>query len=182
MLDAFDQVVQAMLDRVNVVDVRPAPAWAGNPITSRPATLACFHQAAKRQALEPIKVLAVLRTENGRLGSFVFAPKGQSWDIGPMQINSIHLGEFAQVFGVPPAQMASLLAYDGCFSLEVGAYLLRRRTNEASGDFWRGIGRYHSKTAAPAAVYMSTVKGHLDGLAEEINRRAGQRVVVVASN
>jgi soluble lytic murein transglycosylase-like protein len=180
MLDAFDQVVQQTLNRVNTVDARPAPSWATGSANVRPASLQCFHAAAKRQGLEPIKILAVLRSENGRLGSFVFAPKGSSWDLGPMQINTIHLEDFSRVFGVPPGRMATLLAYDGCFNLEVAAYLLRKRTNEADGDFWRGIGRYHSKTPTFANVYMQTVKGHMQGIAKEVNQLAGANVVVFA--
>ena len=182
MLDAFDLVVQRTLDRINTVETRPAPEWASSRSPLRPATLQCFHAAARRQGLEPIKVLAVLRSENGKLGSYVFAPKGGSWDLGPMQINTIHLPDFARVFGVPSGQMASLLANDGCFNIEVGAYLLRMRTNEAAGDFWRGIGRYHSKTPANAATYMLTVKGQMHGIAREVNQLAGSNVVVFASS
>lgn len=181
MLDAFDQVILEALNRVNAVESRPAPDWVAKPRTIRPASVACFHHAVKQQALEPIKVLAILRSENGRLGSFVFAPKGDSWDIGPMQINSIHLPDFEKTFGIPPGQMAGLLAYDGCFNLEVAAYLLRKRTNEANGNFWRGVGRYHSKTPGFAATYIMTVNGHMKGIARDVNQRAGEQRVVFAT-
>lgn len=128
-------------------------AWAG---ASRPVTAECLLAEAQRQSLEIVKVLAVLKTEGGRVGQFSPNTDG-SYDIGPMQVNTIHLPELAKTFGRSQDYVARLMAYDGCFNVAVGAWLLRKRTNEANGDFWYGIGRYHSKTTVYSHRYIQKV-------------------------
>lgn len=152
------------VQRASVVEVRPAPARvATTPGWARPVTSECVVAEAGRQQLELLKVLAVLKTENGRVGQFVPNSNG-SYDIGPMQVNTIHLPELAKTYGVAERTMATLLAYDGCFNVAVGTWLLRRRTNEAGGDFWYGIGRYHSKTTAVSTRYILRVHGVMTAL------------------
>lgn len=153
----FELALAEQLQRASTVDVRPAPAnITSTPSWYRPVTAECFLAEARRQALEPWRLLAVMKTENGRVGAF--SPNGDgSYDIGPMQVNTIHLADMSKVFGATPSQLAQLLAYDGCFNVSVGAWLLRKRTNEAAGDFWYGIGRYHSKTPSKSIQYILRV-------------------------
>lgn len=144
--------------RASIVETRAAPAEVTQtPSWARPVTATCIVEEAARQSMDVLKVLAVLAAENGRVGQFVRNTNG-SYDIGPMQINTIHLPELARTFGVSAPTMAQLLAYDGCFNVAVGAYVLRKRTNEASGDFWYGIGRYHSKTEVHSTRYIYRVR------------------------
>lgn len=146
-----------LAQKASVVQVAPAPS---RTVTARawpkPVTAECVVAEAQRQSLELVKLMAVMKTEAGRVGMFSRNTDG-SYDIGPMQVNSIHLPELSKTFGVPPAAVAQLLGYDGCFNVAVGAWLLRKRTNEANGDFWYGIGRYHSKTPIHARRYILRV-------------------------
>lgn len=156
-MSMFEAALAEQLQRASIVDVRPAPAHiTSTPSWYRPVTAECFLAEAKRQALEPWRLLAVLKTEGGRVGAFSPNRDG-SYDIGPMQVNTIHLADLSRVFGTSPSQLAQLLAYDGCFNVSVGAWLLRTKTNEASGDFWYGIGRYHSKTPSKSTQYILSV-------------------------
>jgi hypothetical protein len=81
-----------------------------------------------------------------------------------MQVNSVHLPELSKIYGIPPAAVSELLAYHGCFNVAVGAWLLRRRTNEAAGSFWYGIGRYHSAAKADSSKYILRVHRVMVGL------------------
>lgn len=144
-----------------MVDVRPAPAHITTaPGWYRPVTAQCIVLEAQRQQLEVLKVAAVLSTEAGRVGQFVRNSNG-TYDIGPAGINTIHLPELSQVFGIPRADVAQLLAYDGCFNVAVSAWLLRKRTNEAKGDFWYGVGYYHSKTPQFTQRYILRVHSNM---------------------
>lgn len=139
----------------------------------RPITPACFHQEAKRQGLEPIKLLSILMTEKGRVGQFVRNTNG-SYDIGPMQINTIHLPEIARHTRLSTEAVAAALAYDGCFNVSVAAWMLRKRTNEVGGDFWYGIGRYHSKTPEHRNRYILRVHKNMTSVVNKINSYGGR--------
>jgi hypothetical protein len=68
------------------------------------------------------------------------------------------------MYGIPEAAVSTLLAYDGCFNVAVGAWLLRKRTNEAAGDFWYGIGRYHSAAKPDRNRYILRVHRIMVGM------------------
>lgn len=160
----LDSVLLEQVQKASVFEARPAPAHVTTyPGWARPVTAACVVAESARQSLDLLKVLAVMKAENGRVGQFVLNSNG-SYDIGPMQVNTIHLPELARTFGVSGGTVAQLLAYDGCFNVAVGAWLLRLRTNEASGDFWYGIGRYHSRTTAYSNTYILRVHSVMQGL------------------
>ena len=160
----LEAVLLEHVQKASVVASSPAPAGVTTyPGWVRPVTASCVVAESERQSLGLLKVLAVMKAENGRVGQFVLNSNG-SYDIGPMQVNTIHLPELAKTFRVSEGTVAQLLAYDGCFNVAVGAWLLRLRTNEAQGDFWYGIGRYHSKTTAYSNSYILRVHAVMQGL------------------
>ena len=160
----MDWAILQQLQAASVVDTRPAPASVtSTPKWSRPVTRECLDVEAKRQSLEPWRIAAVMKTENGRVGTFSLNTDG-SYDMGPMQINTIHLEELSRMYRLPTSTLAQLIAYDGCFNIAVGAYMLRQRTNEVGGDFWYGIGRYHSKTPDKSAKYILRVHERMQSI------------------
>ena len=157
-----------------MVESRPARVQYVTPAWVRPVTPECVVEEAKRQSLELVKLLSVMRTEGGHLGEYSHNSNG-SYDIGPMQVNTVHLPELSRIYSIPQATVSKLLAFNGCFNVAVGAWLLRRRTNEAAGNFWYGIGRYHSTARADATKYILRVHGVMVGLVNS-ERRAAPRV------
>lgn len=150
--------------KASVVVVRPAPSnVAQTPAWYRPLTAQCIVQEAKRQGIAPIKIATVLRVEGGRVGMFSLNSNG-TYDIGPMQINTVHLKDLSRLYGLAKESVAQLLAYDGCFNVAVGAWMLRKRTDEVNGDFWRAIGRYHSKTPSKAGAYIRKAQAALNDI------------------
>jgi hypothetical protein len=152
--------------RASVVETRPGHVLYATPEQVEPVTPQCVVEEAARQKLEVVKVLAVMKAEGGRLGAFSRNSNG-SYDIGPMQVNTIHLPELSQTYGIPQDTVSKLLAYNGCFNVAVGAWMLRMRTNEAKGDFWYGIGRYHSTSRPDSNKYILRVHGIMVGLVSE---------------
>lgn len=175
----LDAVLLEQVQKASVVESRPAPARVTTyPGWVRPVTASCVIAEAERQSLDLLKVLAVMKAENGRVGQFVLNSNG-SYDIGPMQVNTIHLPELAKTFRVSGETVAQLLAYDGCFNVAVGAWLLRLRTNEAQGDFWYGIGRYHSRTVAYSNQYILRVHAVMQGLVKGEETALARKVPAV---
>ena len=166
----LDMAVIEIVQRANTPAETPQAKLAQQMGAMRPLTKQCVVESASLQSLELIKVLSVLGWEAGRLGLYQRNTDG-SYDIGPMQVNSIHLPDLARKFSRPQAEIATLLGYDGCFNVAVGSMMLRARTNEANGDFWMGIGRYHSKTPAKAARYILNVHAVMTEIANKENNR-----------
>jgi soluble lytic murein transglycosylase-like protein len=68
-----------------------------------------------------------------------------------MQINSIWLSKI-RLYGYTQQQ----LQYDPCVNVKVGAWILSQNIANAS-NAWRGVGSYHSHTAALNQNYQTKV-------------------------
>jgi hypothetical protein len=119
------------------------------------AAAACIFYAAQAANLPPPILMTVLTVEAGHEGTHSPNPNG-SEDYGPGQINTVWLGEIARTIHQSPEATRALLQYDGCFNIRVTASLLRRQINEA-GEFWTGVGCYHSRTKAESLKYIRKV-------------------------
>ncbi|HBQ9619842.1 lytic transglycosylase domain-containing protein, partial [Klebsiella pneumoniae] len=68
-------------------------------------------------------------------------------------INTIWANKLASDFGVKAEQ----LQHDFCASAMASAYILKYNIILEGGDFWQGVGRYHSNTPARKAWYIGKV-------------------------
>lgn len=112
-----------------------------------PLTVACLLQAAQVNSLPPAALMTILKVEGGKVGKCVTHPNGRT-DCGPMQVNlEVWLNELAEAHFKGNKQKAKVFLRDhGCYNAHVGAMILRQKVDEAGGDLYEGIGRYHSKT------------------------------------
>lgn len=115
---------------------------------------ACVDAAAVAYQIPGTVFRAVLRTEGGWVGLKKRNSNG-SYDMGPAQINTIHLPELAKS-GITEA----MLVGDACVNVYVAAYRLRVEI-ERAGDFWRGVGNYHSRTPTYHQRYLQRVMKNL---------------------
>lgn len=129
----------------------PPPVAASLPASSRTQ---CVDSAARRFNVNPQLILAVMRTEGGTTGKVTWNKNG-SYDMGLMQINSIHLPELAQL-----GYSRDTLINNGCANIFAGTYKLRQAI-DGGQDFWHGVSRYHSKTPEKGAVYLGRVVTNL---------------------
>ena len=104
-----------------------------------PVTEQCIVEAAERFDLPATVIYSILKVEGGKVGETNKNNNG-TYDIGPMQINSIWLPTFAKYLSKQE------LIYDGCKNILAGAWILKANILRVRGDFWRGIGNYHSRT------------------------------------
>jgi len=120
----------------------------------------CVVHAAAHYNAHPDIIRAVLRTERGKVGQ-IRKNKDGSFDMGPMQVNSVHLPELAP-FGINQ----EMLTNNECLNIHIGTYYLQKHIITAP-HFWNGVGRYHSKTPSLNTQYQYRVWGQLIQLRNE---------------
>ena len=120
----------------------------------RAVTLACILHASVLQQIPDVLVMALLKTEGGTVGQWTTNTDG-SHDLGPMQINDrTWLQKIANMQFSGNRQVAAQdLIYDGCYNVQVGAYIFAGYLKDANGDYGKAIGFYNSHTPLLADEY-----------------------------
>lgn len=123
--------------------------------------MTCVYQSAKKYELPVELLLAVIKTEGGRNGLAVKNKNG-SYDLGIMQINTIHLSRLKSL-GIS----RTTLLTNGCVNIDVGAWMLRSHfpSKPATADkrqWWRYVGNYHSATITYNVEYQKRVWKNLN--------------------
>lgn len=106
---------------------------------------ACLQHAATHYKLPVGLLSAILRVEGGRPGLAVRNRNG-SFDVGPMQINTIWLSTL-QPYGITLGSLRD----DYCVNVAVGSWILARElqrlpARHSRGQVWQAIAAYHSRT------------------------------------
>lgn len=90
----------------------------------------CAANAAHYYEVPELLLHAILQKENGRVGQAVRNRNG-SQDLGPAQINTVWLTEFAK-YGVTREHLRD----DPCTNLYAAGYVLRSNVNRFDGNDW----------------------------------------------
>jgi soluble lytic murein transglycosylase-like protein len=123
----------------------------------------CFDEAAAYHHVNPAVIRAISIIESGGRSLSVNINSNGSVDYGLMQINSSHLRDLAR-FGIYRRDLL-----DGCTSIFVGAWLLRREM-ERYGNTWAAVGAYHSATPGLRDSYAKKVRAIVYRLVGPIGR------------
>lgn len=118
----------------------------------------CLMLAAQNYNVPPAVMLGIMRVEGGRVGQAVGPNKNGTYDLGPMQVNTMHLPLLAQYWKVNTSTAMKMVKDDACVNVNVAAWILRQRLNE-SGNLTLAIAHYHSKTPKFGYVYARKVIG-----------------------
>ena len=116
----------------------------------------CILAAAHVNRIPPALLVTLLNVEGGSLGRVSHNTNG-TVDIGPMQINQIWLRDVAAHWHSSPDASYVALRDNFCANLEAGAWILRQGLDEAHGDFWEGVGFYHSHAPGHKQAYLRSV-------------------------
>jgi hypothetical protein len=116
----------------------------------------CLLAAGNAYQEPPAVLVILLNVEGGRLGAVSPNTNG-TVDIGPMQVNDIWLPKLAAHWATTERAAYVALRDNFCANVEAGAWILRIGLDEARGDFWDGIGIYHSHDPGYKRSYLNAV-------------------------
>jgi hypothetical protein len=117
---------------------------------------ACLQAAAGTYRLPPSVLMILLAVEGGTLGHVSHNTNG-TVDIGPMQINQIWLPVIAKHWQASETDSYRALRDNFCANIDAGSWILRQAMDQAHGDFWNGVGYYHSHDPGYKADYLRKV-------------------------
>lgn len=101
--------------------------------------------AAQTYSVPPAVMVGIHQVEGGKVGQAVGPNDNGSYDLGPMQINTIWIPTLAEKWGVSEDTALRWVRDDPCTNMGVSAWILRTHLNEA-GSLSRAIAHYHSRT------------------------------------
>ena len=127
-------------------------------MTMTPVLASCVLMAAQTYSVPPAVMLGIMHVEGGKVGQVVGPNKNGTYDLGPMQINTLWIPKLAQHWRVQHNVAFKMVRDDPCINVSVAAWILRQRLNE-SGNLTLAIAHYHSKTPQFGHVYARKVIG-----------------------
>jgi len=120
------------------------------------ALAACMMLAAQTYQVPPAVMIGIMHVEGGRVGQQVGPNVNGTYDLGPMQVNTLWVPELAKAWNVSPKTAHKLLRDNGCVNVRVAAWILKQKIEEA-GSLYGGIAYYHSATPRFGTRYAAKV-------------------------
>ena len=117
---------------------------------------ACLILASQTYSVPPAVMVGILQVEGGRVGQQVGPNNNGSYDLGPMQINTLWVPRLAKYWGVSDKTAHRWIRDDACTNMGVSAWILRRHLNETS-SLSKAIAYYHSRTPSLGYAYKNRV-------------------------
>ncbi|AVQ00268.1 transglycosylase (plasmid) [Ahniella affigens] len=112
----------------------------------------CIVVVASMYEIDPLPIYLLRDVEGGWEGAVRKNDNGTE-DLGPMQVNSIHLAEFGR-YGISREDIRDNVA---CRNVFVAVSLYIRHLRASDGNAAKAIARYHSKSPAYASVYLRKI-------------------------
>jgi hypothetical protein len=133
---------------------------------------ACLMLAAQTYAVPPAVLVGIHQVEGGKVGQAVGPNKNGSYDLGPMQINTVWIPLLADKWGVAESTAHRWVRDDPCTNMGVSAWILRTHMNE-TGSLAKAIAHYHSRTPKFGHPYKGRVVNAMraKGLLRDSNTR-----------
>ena len=116
---------------------------------------ACLMLASQTYEVPPAIMVGILQVEGGRVGLESPNTNG-TFDLGPMQINTIWVPELADKWGVSEDTARRWIRDDACTNMGVSAWILKTHYQE-TGSLSKAIQYYHSRTPKYGNAYRRKV-------------------------
>lgn len=117
---------------------------------------ACLLLAAQTYSVPPAVLVGIMEVEGGKVGQEVGPNKNGSYDLGPMQINTIWLPELSNYWGVSEDTARRWVRDDPCTNMSVAAWILKKNFEETQ-SIPTAIQYYHSRTPEYGVKYKKKV-------------------------
>lgn len=125
------------------------------------ALAACLLAAAHTYQVPPAVMIGIMQVEGGRVGQAAGPNINGTYDLGPMQVNTLWVPQLANAWHVSPTIARVWVKDDGCVNVHVAAWILKQKIAEA-GSLYGGIAHYHSATPGEGARYANRVVAVMD--------------------
>lgn len=125
------------------------------------ALATCILLASNTYQVPPAVMIGILHVEGGRVGQEVGPNTNGSYDLGPMQVNTLWVPQLAKFWKVDQKTARRWVRDDGCVNVHVAAWILQQKISEA-GYLYGGIARYHSATPQFGTRYAAKVIAAMD--------------------
>lgn len=116
---------------------------------------ACLLLAAQTYDIPPAVMIGILGVEGGKVGQAVANTNG-TYDLGPMQINTLWVPQLAKHWGVSHSTAKNWIQNDACTNMGVSAWILRQHLDETK-SLSKSIAYYHSRTPSLGSAYRQRV-------------------------
>ncbi len=116
---------------------------------------ACLMLASQTYSVPPAVLVGIYKVEGGKIGQEVRNTNG-SYDLGPMQINTIWMPELSKKWGVSENTAKKWVRDDACTNVGVAAWILKGHINETR-SLSQAIAHYHSRTPRHGSKYKKKV-------------------------
>ncbi len=116
---------------------------------------ACLMLASETYSVPPAVMLGIYKVEGGKVGQEV-KNTNDSYDLGPMQINTIWMPTLAEKWGVNEKTAQRWVRDDACTNVGVAAWILKGHIEE-TGSLSKAIAHYHSRTPHHGTRYKKKV-------------------------
>lgn len=117
-----------------------------------PETARCIHQAAQAFVIPEMPLWVILDVEGGTVGRTSANTNG-TYDMGPMQINTIWLDNLAPL-GVTRSEVIN----NRCINIYVGAWVFAQEYFRFNRNTAKAIAHYHSPTPKHQRRYMGLIQ------------------------
>lgn len=131
-------------------------------MTLVPLTLSCMLAVQSHYGFPQETMFALLAQEGGVPGIESPNTNGTK-DLGPYQINTIHVGRFAREWQVDRDTAYARLRDDGCANAWAAGKLLNEHWQRTK-HMWTAIGNYHSQTKSLSQKYQQNVYNKVERL------------------
>lgn len=116
---------------------------------------ACLMLASQTYSIPPAVMVGIYKAEGGKVGQEVKNTNG-SYDLGPMQINTIWMPELAKKWGVSEETARKWVRDDACTNVSVSAWILQQHIEETN-SLSQAIAYYNSRTPRHGSKYKKRV-------------------------
>lgn len=117
---------------------------------------ACLLLAAQTYSVPPAVLVGIMEVEGGKVGQEVGPNGNGSYDLGPMQINTIWLPQLSDYWGVSEDTARRWVRDDPCTNMSVAAWILKKNLEETN-SIPTAIQYYHSRTPKYGVKYKKKV-------------------------
>lgn len=119
------------------------------------ALASCILMASNAYDVPAAVMVGIMHVEGGKVG-YQSPNTNGSFDLGPMQVNTLWVPQLAKVWQVSNRQAHAWLRDDGCANVHVAAWILKQKIME-TGSLYGGISHYHSATPHLGSRYAAKV-------------------------